>query len=51
MISKNFYINVARVMRALLPRPARKMELDILDQDRAETLDELGIVKEGFKVC
>ena len=42
MIDVKYYCNVARVM-GVLPRP--RMKCQVLDQDRSETLPELGIVK------
>lgn len=44
-----FYVNVKQLMMALLPKPKRRP--DILEVDRAESLKELGIVKEGYRVC
>lgn len=44
-----FYVNVKQLMLALLPKPKRR--LDILDVDRAESLKELGIIMEGYRVC
>ena len=44
-----FYVNVARLM-GILPRPRLKVK-NPLDEDRAETLQELGIIKEGFRAC
>ena len=44
-----FYVNVKQLMIGLLPKPRRRP--DILDVDRAESLKELGIVKEGYRVC
>lgn len=40
-MNTNYYVNVARTM-GILPRPRRKCSLH---DDRAESLDELGIVK------
>ena len=44
MMNNNFYVNVWELMKSLLPRPRPKVIVDILDQDRAETLDELQII-------
>lgn len=49
MIS-DFYINVKYLMMKLLPKPKKKHD-DLLDSDRAETLKELGIIMEGYRVC
>lgn len=50
MIDKKFYLNVAELM-GIYPRPKPKVKCDILDQDRAETLDELGLYFGGYSVC
>ena len=42
MINHSFLINVKELMHQLLPRPKRKSGLD---DDRAESLDELPIIK------
>jgi len=44
-----FYVNVARLM-GILPRP-RFRQIDPFEEDRAETLKELGIFLEGYAVC
>lgn len=49
MINEIFYLNVARLMGINYPRP--KPRCDILDQDRAETLEELGLYVGGYRVC
>lgn len=51
MINEIFYLNVARLMGINYPRPKPKVKCDILDQDRAETLEELGLYVGGYRVC
>ena len=49
MIDCKYYVNVARLM-GILPRPRPKI-IDILDQDKSETLEELGLYIEGYRAC
>ena len=42
MINHSFLINVKELMHQLLPRPKRKSGLD---DDRAESIDQLPIIK------
>ena len=42
-----FIINVAELMIMTLPRP--RLKCKVLDQDRSETLDQLGIIKVSGK--
>lgn len=41
-MNSEYYVNVARVMRYILPRPRLRCTLH---DDRAESIEELGIVK------
>lgn len=50
MINEKFYLNVARLMGIDYPRPKPRLKCDILDQDRAETLDELKVYG-GYRIC
>ena len=45
MIVEDFYVNVGRLM-GILPRPTPKNECTLctLEHDRAETIQELGII-------
>ena len=45
MIDTQFMRYVIDYMPQFLPRPRPKMD------DRAESLKELGIIKEGYRVC
>jgi len=42
MINHSFLINVKELMHQLLPRPKKK---NSLDDDRAESIDQLPIIK------
>ena len=44
-----YIIRVRELMAMLLPAPTRK--LDVLDVDRAESLKELGVKSDGYRVC
>ncbi|MBR0059357.1 MAG: hypothetical protein IJP99_08520 [Methanobrevibacter sp.] len=46
MINEKFIRHVADYMSEFLPRPNLKP-----GEDRAESLSELGIIKEGYRVC
>ncbi len=46
---RQFYVNVARLM-GILPRPRFK-QIDPFEDEKAETLKELGVVLEGYTVC
>ena len=46
----NFYVNVKELMLTLLPKPKAK-QIDPFQEDKAETLKELGILMEGYAAC
>lgn len=48
MIDERFLVRVADLM---LPRPVLKKEVGPFDDDRAESLSELGVISLGFRVC